>query len=170
MELRKRKRNRLEDRDYSLDGYYFITICVKDRWPILCRGEHRSPVESPMPLSEVGEFVQQGIEQIPTRYPTVRVDKYVIMPNHIHMILVLCGKDGRTMCAPTPNPSISSIIKMLKEYVTKSLGYSIWQKSFHDHIIRGESDYLRIREYIETNPAKWQEDIYYAVPRGESLL
>ena len=74
------------------------------------------------------------------------------------------------MCAPTSTPSLLIIVRMLKEYVTKSLGYSIWQKSFYDHIVRDESDYLRICEYIETNPAKWQEDIYYAVPKGEMML
>lgn len=56
--------------------------------------------------------------------------------------------------------------KMLKEVVTKSIGYSIWQKGYHDHIIRGEADYLRIWNYIDTNPAKWREDCYYTETEG----
>ncbi len=55
---------------------------------------------------------------------------------------------------------------MLKEVVTKSIGYSIWQKGYHDHIIRGEADYLRIWNYIDTNPAKWREDCYYTETEG----
>lgn len=85
------------------------------------------------------------------------VEKYVIMPNHIHMILILSGNDGRTMCAPTT----SRIIHHMKEYVTKRLHYSIWQKSYYDHIIRDEQDFQRIWTYIDTNPQKWEDDCYY---------
>ena len=65
------------------------------------------------------------------------------------------------MCAPTSNPSVARIIKMMKEAVTKSVGRSIWQKGYHDHVIRNDADYLRIWHYIDTNPAKWREDCYY---------
>ena len=170
MELRQRKQIRLQNHDYSRAGYYFVTICVKDRWPILCRDAQCLPGSSRLPLSEQGVLVENGIRQIPRRYSGVWVDRYVIMPNHIHMILVLAEEDGRTMNTPVHKASVSIAVRMLKEYVTKTLTYSIWQKSFHDHIIRDEAEYLRICEYIETNPAKWQEDIYYAVPKGEMLL
>ena len=170
MELRQRKKMCLRSHNYGGTGYYFITICVKGRWPILCSDVQCVPQTNRMPLSEVGEVVKIGIEQIPTHYSNVQVDKYIIMPNHIHAVLITGAESGRTMCAPTSTPSLLIIVRMLKEYVTKSLGYSIWQKSFYDHIVRDESDYLRICEYIETNPAKWQEDIYYAVPKGEMML
>lgn len=65
------------------------------------------------------------------------------------------------MCAPTCRPSIPGILRGMKEAVTKTVGFPLWQKSFHDHIIRGEADYLRIWHYIDTNPAKWREDCYY---------
>ena len=166
MELRQRKHIRLQGRDYSRDGYYFVTICVKDRWPILCNSAKIDPETGKLPLSETGEIINQIITEIPTYYPSVRIDQYVIMPNHIHLIIVLNENHEETACAA----SISRIVQMMKGIVTKTLTYSIWQKSFHDHIIRDESEYLRICEYIETNPAKWQEDIYYAVPKGEMLL
>lgn len=93
------------------------------------------------------------------------------MPNHVHLLLCIRGfeNNGRTMCAPTKNVSIAHVIKMLKEVVTKSIGYSIWQKGYHDHIIRSEADYLRIWDYIDTNPAKWREDCYYCQPEGATL-
>ena len=78
------------------------------------------------------------------------------MPNHIHILLRI-DRDGRPMVAPT----ISRIVKQMKGYVTKNVGYQIWQKLFHDHIIRDEKDYLKIAEYIENNPYKWKEDCFY---------
>ena len=65
------------------------------------------------------------------------------------------------MCAPTKKTSIPQVIKMVKEIVTKRIGYPIWQKGYHDHIIRSDADYLRIWDYIGANPAKWREDCYY---------
>ncbi|WP_295632444.1 transposase [uncultured Intestinimonas sp.] len=80
------------------------------------------------------------------------------MPNHVHMILVLTSQGGRTLCAPT----VSRVIKQFKGVVTKRAGLPLWQKSFHDHIIRNEADYLRIWQYIDTNPLKWREDCFCA--------
>ncbi|WP_242871661.1 transposase [Acetanaerobacterium elongatum] len=111
-------------------------------------------------LSDIGEVVNTAIQNIPTIYSNVRVDKYVIMPNHLHMIIKLYshGDDGgRLIIAPT----ISSIIRLLKSYVSKEIGFSIWQKSFHDHIIRNEQEYRDICDYIDQNPQKWQEDCYF---------
>ena len=65
------------------------------------------------------------------------------------------------MCAPTKKTSVPQIIKMLKEIVTKRIGYSIWQRGYHDHIIRNAADYRRVWDYIDTNPARWREDCYY---------
>ena len=83
------------------------------------------------------------------------------MPNHIHMILTLAEDGGRTMCAPTHRPAIPQIVHGMKEAITKTIGFSIWQKSYHDHIIRNDADYRRIWQYIGNNPAKWREDCYY---------
>lgn len=167
---RTRKKMRLSTWDYGTPGYYFVTICVNNRENILCqdidiscRGAQCAPVQSlpgQFPLSRTGEIVQQAIAQISRHYSHVRIDKYVVMPNHIHMILILSNVDdnGRTLCAPT----VSRIIKHMKEYTTKSIGYSIWQKSFHDHIIRNEQDYQRIWTYIDTNPLNREQDCYYS--------
>ena len=106
-------------------------------------------------FSKIGKIVDENISILNNIYETVRVDKYVIMPNHIHLIVVI--QNGRTQFAPT----VSRIIKQFKGKITKQVGFCIWQKSFYDHIIRDEKDYLRIWEYIENNPYKWTEDKYF---------
>ena len=159
--MEQRKKLRLEGYDYSQSGWYFITVCTKDRIPHFCRGAQCAPVGEFPPYSDVGEAAKCAIEQISVHYPEVKVDKYVIMPNHIHMILVIDGEERRTLCAPTSPVSIPRVVKAMKEAVTKTIGYSVWHRSYHDHIIRSEEDYLNIWTYIDTNPAKWTEDCYY---------
>ena len=152
--------NRLSHFDYSQPGYYFITICTKNHHSILRRGAQCAPAPLP-PLTSAGLAAERFLLEIPVHYPMISVDHYVVMPNHVHLILVITaghiGTDGRTVCAPT----VSRVVRGWKEAVTKQIGVSIWQKSFHDHIIRTETDYLRIWNYIDTNPAKWRENCYY---------
>ncbi len=90
----------------------------------------------------------------------VYVDKYVIMPNHIHMILridVLSDFDGRPMAVPT----ISQAINQFKGWVSKRSGFYVWQGRFHDRILRNEREYTGAWQYIENNPINWQNDKYY---------
>ena len=156
MELPKRKNMRLKDYDYSQNGAYFITICTKDKKSLLWKNSLvGARIARPL-LTNNGKIAETSINEIPIHYPMIEIDKYVIMPNHLHMILLI-NNNGRAMRAPT----ISNVINQMKGYVTKQIGYSIWQKLFHDHIIRGENDYLRIWQYIEDNPARWAEDKYY---------
>ena len=85
----------------------------------------------------------------------ISVDNYAIMPNHIHLLLQIHSDvDGRPMAAPT----ISTVVNQMKGAVSKEIGHSVWQKGFHDHVIRGEEDYREIWQYIEGNPGKWMED------------
>ena len=151
--LPKRKPIRIEDYDYSTPGAYFITVCTANREKIFwsdCRGELRSPVN--VPLSEVGMIVDKEINKMNTVYDAVRVDKYCIMPDHIHFIISInTDEDGRTQFAPT----ISRVIKQFKGSITKQVGKPIWQKSFYDHGIRNQQDYDEIWQYIETNPLKY---------------
>ena len=168
MSLPERKPLRLQRYDYSGAGYYFVTVCVQNKRNLLRRGTHCAPGPGFPSLSEMGETVEQTVLEIPSHYPNVKVDKYIVMPNHIHLILVLeAGNGGRTMFAPTP--TLSQIVRMMKETVTKRLRQKIWQKGFYDHIIRNEADYLRIWQYIDTNPAKWEEDEYYTPDATQRL-
>ena len=109
-------------------------------------------------LSRYGRLVDEAIREIPLHYPAVSVDHYVVMPNHIHLLLQIhTDADGRPMVAPT----VSRVVQQLKGAITKRIGYSVWQKLFHDYVIRGEKDYWKIWQYIENNPAKWEEDCFY---------
>ena len=103
------------------------------------------------------------------QYDNVRIDKYVIMPNHIHLIInisetstennILCGMSQAPY--PTTNAIIPKFVSLFKRYCNLEYGKNLFQRSFHDHIIRDESDYLKIWNYIDTNPAKWKEDCFY---------
>lgn len=166
-----RKPNRLPKYDYSGAGYYFITVCTKNHACLLwdtapspqtdgfehCVGA--DIIRPPFRLSSLGQIVTDAIRQIPSHYPNVAVDRYVVMPNHIHLILVLNEPSGRMISAPTK--SLSTIVGSMKRYASRVAGFPLWQKSFHDHVIRNEPDYLRIWQYMDSNPLKWEEDCYH---------
>ncbi len=159
MELPKRKPTRLKGYDYSTPGMYFLTICVKDRKELLSKiivGDDEGIVPK-IQLSNYGMICERYINNINIKYENVTVDKYVIMPNHIHLIIFLHG----TMRASSPTKNIENIIRSFKIMVTKEIGKSIWQRSYHDHIIRGEKDYQKIWEYIDTNVLRWENDCFY---------
>lgn len=163
----QRKSNRLPCFHYSTPGAYFVTVCTEGRKCLLGNivgaTIGRPPVVS---LSKCGRITEQAIKNISNYYPTISVDNYVIMPNHIHLLLqIITDQSGRPMVAPT----VSRVLQQLKGYISKEFGSSIWQKSFHDHVIRNEADYLRIWTYIENNPCRWREDCFYAeeTPGGE---
>ena len=156
-----RKPTRLKDYDYSSAGAYFITICTHNRKNILSKivGEG-----SPLPqLTTNGKLAEEYVLKINEKYPCVKIDKYVIMPNHMHLILRI-DNDGRG----NPSPTVSNVVGWLKYSITKQInrnhdtaGNIIFQRSFHDHVIRDYGDYLKIWQYIDTNPAKWQDDCFY---------
>ena len=159
MSLPQRKPNRLRNFDYSLPGAYFITICTADRKKLFWDNSCLLPaVSEDIPLSPWGQVVASAILNIPEHYPAVSLDRYVVMPNHVHLLLQIhTDANGRVI----PTPPISKIIQQLKGYCTKQIGVPIWQKLFHDHVIRGEKDYAMIWEYIENNPHRWLEDCFY---------
>ena len=161
MPLPQRKRLRLLDYDYSAPGAYFVTICTRSRRCILSH----IPVGAaalggpPTILSDAGQVVEKYLLSS-SRSPGVHIDNYVIMPNHVHLLIRIenpCGPPG----AAAPTASLPRIISGFKRLVNKELGTNIWQRSFHDHIIRGDADYREIWQYIETNPARWRADRLY---------
>ena len=161
MEKPIRKPNRLKHYDYGSNGMYFITICTKNKAHILGKIVGATIGRPPrICLSRCGEITKYAIENINSFYPAVSVVKYVIMPNHIHLLLLIdrYTENGRPMVAPT----ISVVIQQMKGYISKQTGFPPWQKLFHDHIIRNEKDYEKIWEYIDTNPMKWESDCFYS--------
>ncbi len=168
MESPRRKNIRLRDYDYAQAGVYFITICIKNKCPLLWDVPVGTINYCP-PLSRYGQIVDNAINSIHKIYPSVKIDKYVIMPNHIHMLMSLSVNDGRAMPAPTeikpcrgdqwsPVLKIGSIIQQLKGYASRQAGFTLWQKGYYDHVIRNEQDYLARWKYIDDNPLKWQDD------------
>ena len=176
MERPVRKDIRLGNYDYSRNGAYFVTICTKDKMCIFWQnndkytalkadtdnpsvGAHsvRPRCESKIRLSEFGIAVKKSFKTVAAYYPMIHFDRYVIMPNHIHAIIRINASNvigGRTECAPT----LSQVIKNFKENVTRNIGFSVWQRSFYDRIIRNEQEYRAFWEYIETNPMTWEND------------
>ncbi len=154
-----RKPTRLQNYDYSRNGCYFVTVCVKNRKKILSE----IPLEvkrrtdyvgancvRPLP-TEIGKTVETEIHRLNTVYSNVFVDAYVLMPDHLHLLLRFDNFDcGRTQFAPT----LSRVIKQFKGAVTKQVGFSMWQKGFYDHIVRTEDEYYNIWNYIEYNALK----------------
>ena len=170
MELPNRKPTRLKNYDYSQKGYYFITICAHNKQKILGDIVGDGVYDNPkIILSSCGEIANKHIQKMNSKYDNVRIDKYVIMPNHIHLIINISetSKENNILCGmsqapyPTANAIIPKFVSLFKRYCNREIGYNIFQRSFHDHIIRGENDYLKIWNYIDTNPAKWNEDCFY---------
>lgn len=159
MEQPKRKLNRLTEYDYSTPNTYFITICTGNRRNLFWM-DVGAVIDRPknVPLTDLGIIVRQSVEDIPKHYPAISVDHYVIMPNHIHLLLQIhTDSNGRSMIAPT----ISTVVRLMKGTASKQAGFSLWQKGFHDHVIRNDKDYQEVWNYIEGNPGKWAEDTLY---------
>ena len=164
MELPKRKPTRLKGYDYSLPGAYFITICTKDRKCILSSisvGQGLAPAENY--LTKYGKIAKDQLLSLVNKYNHINLDKYVIMPNHIHILISLEEKTA----GASPCPTISDIVCTFKSLTTrlcKEKGFKdkhLFQSSFHDHIIRDSCDYDKIWEYIDTNILKWELDCFY---------
>ena len=156
-ELPKRKQNRLQNFDYSTNGAYFITICTHNKECILSNivGEGLCALPK-INLNPIGEEIEKSINYINDYYDNIKIVKHIIMPNHIHLLIEINNQTGGH-----GDPPLQSIIGQLKSYTTNKYGKQLWQRSYYDHIIRNEEDYLNVWEYINNNPAKWTEDKYY---------
>jgi REP element-mobilizing transposase RayT len=160
--IKHRKLNRLTGYDYSQDGYYFVTVCVKDRKNWL--GEIR---DNQMILNQRGRIVLNCWNDLPRHYPNMGLDEFIVMPNHVHGIIIIKNDVGNGLKPfPTKLHGLSEFIRAFKTFSSRNINKIIvnherfrWQKSFHDHIIRNEKDLNNMREYIANNPLKWDEDI-----------
>ena len=162
--LPKRKHPRLKHFDYSQNMRYFITICTHKKRCILSSvrvGRGLAPAETHK--TAVGQVIERTLLEMPKRYPYLIIDKYVVMPNHIHVIFGILAPAGAS-----PRPTISDIVCAFKSLSTREckstqlIDNKLWQTSFYDHIVRNETDYRAIWEYIDTNPTRWADDKYYS--------
>ena len=167
-----RKPTRYKNYDYNQPGYYFITTCVKDRIELF-----GAIKDGEMSLTDYGNIVNECWQNIPKYYSNCELDCYVIMPDHLHGIIIVHTNIGDGSPVPSniqgetkineenkifPTAKIGSIINMIAYFkyqstreinrLLKSPGMKIWQRSFYDRIIRNEKELYNIRKYIEQNP------------------
>ena len=167
-EKHRRRSIRLKKHDYKQAGAYFVTICTHNR--VMLFGQM---VDGELTLNDTGRMVERCWNDIPAHFPQVELDEFVVMPNHVHGILLITDPVGAKNLSPSPplpsqqrpgtSKTIGSIIRGFKIGVTKWTReqtpiHNVWQRNYYEHIIRDEADLNRIREYIASNPARWDED------------
>ena len=163
MELPQRRPNRIPDYDYSQNGAYFITICTQNRRKILSKivgtPVPGCPQEPSPKLLPYGQIADKYILQMDSYYENLSVDKYVIMPDHIHLLITIHNTDGHPGTGvPTKRTSvIARFVGTFKRFCNKEYGENIWQGRYYDHVIRNQQDYNEAWEYIQYNPQKWIE-------------
>jgi putative transposase len=152
--LRPRRRSlRLQGYDYSQAGAYFITACTQNRATLL--GEI---IDGDARLSEMGTIVQQTWDDLPVHYRGIDLDAFIVMPNHVHGIIILADQFERRHAIP-------EIVRGFKTFSARRVneragkrGSVLWQRGYYEHVIRNEKTLDRIRAYIANNPAQWPDD------------
>ncbi len=158
--LPKRKKLRLSDYDYSTSGCYFVTICTYNGQYLFCNAGN---------LTAYGKIVEEEIQNITKRYFDIKIDNFIIMPNHIHLMVTI-GCDAlpdneevllnETLGRITHN-RLDVVLGLFKSGVTRRIhkitpATKVWQRSYYDHIIRNKKDYNETWDYIEANPIRWE--------------
>ena len=156
MDYPQRKTIRLKNYDYSTPGYYFITVCAKDKKKLFGDVAAGDEFSQSLPvLCKRGETVCEQLEAMRSFYSNIALEKYVVMPNHVHMLLQVKAEQG------TRPSTLSAFVGTFKRFCSKSCGEVLWQSRSYDHVVRNEKDYQRIWEYIDNNPTRWTEDSLY---------
>jgi len=169
-----RRSIRLNGFDYSNNGYYFVTLCVQNRENLFWKNDNKRADTGVRPynyennLNDIGKMVLKTWNEIPNNYNGIEIDEFVVMPNHIHGILIInknVGVDPRVdPNIMVTNDTLGIIIKKFKTLTTKifidnvkendwpRFNKRLWQRNFYERIIRNEKEYLRIKDYIRNNP------------------
>jgi putative transposase len=170
---RKRRSIRLQDYDYSQTGAYYITMCTRNRECLF-----GNVIDGQIQLNEIGQIVQTVWDGLPQFYEGVELDAFVVMPNHVHGVIVIHAGVGAIHESPLPLKSFVSariagrrgmllpkIIGRFKMVSAKqindlrqSAGGALWQRNYYEHVVRDEVSLNRIRQYIADNPAQWKFD------------
>ena len=150
---------RLKGYDYSQAGAYFVIVCTEGRQCLF-----GDVIDERMKLNEAGRMVQQTWENLPTRFSSVTLDTFMVMPNHVHGIIAIVGAEPNRGAASSP-PTLGDIKRAFKSIsairVNRLLaraGQPLWQRNYYEHIVCDEAELDRVRQYILDNPAKWSED------------
>lgn len=152
MNIPRRKTARIPGFDYASEHYYFVTICAHER---------KSIFGAPGDLNQFGKIAEAELKKLESHYRGICVDKMVVMPNHVHAIIVI-DCESKDMTYPSLNTIVgqykSGVTRRIREIVPEMI---VWQRSYHDHVIRDRIGYEKIWNYIDGNPLKWLEDCYY---------
>ncbi len=166
---------RLSGYDYSTSGWYFVTICVQNRECLFGEiidfvgADPRVRPEREMELNNIGAMIQKWVEKIPYKFGGVNLDESIVMPNHIHFIVVT--KNHRIGQTHGSAPTLGKIVQWFKTMTTNEylrnvktihwpmVDKRLWQRNYYEHIIRNENELNKIREYIRTNPLVWDKDV-----------
>ena len=169
MSTHRRQPTRLSRFDYAQQGAYFVTLCTRSRACLF-----GDVVNEEMRLNDIGKLAHRLWEEIPTHFPQVETDVWVIMPNHVHGVIIIAAPHvGATHASPLPQRpsgprkrSLGAVVGAYKSAVSKHAhrsghlsGLPIWQRNYYDHVIRDDAGLDRIRQYIADNPARWAEDL-----------
>jgi REP-associated tyrosine transposase len=141
----ERKSPRIREYDYATAGAYFVTLCARER-ACLFGGVENDEVR----LNRFGRIVEETWTSIPAHLPAVAIDAYVVMPNHLHGIVWL-ARAGHA-------PPLPVVIASFKAAASRAAGRALWQRSFHDRVIRNESELQTLRRYVVDNPIRWAID------------
>ena len=170
--LPKRKPLRLQGYDYAQNGAYYVTICTHHRACLF-----GNIINDEMVLNDAGQMVQQAWNDLPNHYLNVTLDAFVIMPNHVHGVVLIHDSlvgdalvashntNGRPQGSPLPlimdrfkSATTVEYIRGVETFGWPSFNGKLWQRGYYDHIVRNEEDLDRIRQYIINNPLQWTED------------
>ena len=151
MDFQIRKTPRMQNFDYSSENFYFVTICTADKKCIFGK---------PGKLNQLGEIAYADMKNISEHYKNILVETFIIMPNHVHAIIEITGTTGDN------KKSLDTVIGLYKSGVSRKIHtiypeLKVWQRSFHDHVIRGQRQYEKIWNYVSYNDSKWEADCFY---------
>lgn len=156
--LPNRKRTRLKEYDYSKPAYYYVTICTQDKKKMF-----GDIINASMKMNYLGRIVASCWSDLPNHYKNCELDFFVIMPNHVHGIIIINGENKSKIKYSVKNHGLSEIVRGFKSFSARKINEVLinhdqfhWQKSFYDRIIRNEKELFQIRRYIEQNPLKWE--------------
>ena len=152
MTFYSRKSPRIKNYDYSGENYYFVTICTAEKKCIFGK---------PGQLNQLGMIAWEDMSKISQHYENIRIDNFIVMPNHIHAIIEI-----QSVAKEEKRKSLDTVIGLYKSGVSKKIHFiypdlKIWQRSFHDHVIRNQQQYEKIWNYVAYNHQKWEEDCFH---------
>lgn len=147
-----RKSPRIPGYDYAREGYWFVTVCTAGKKNLFWEQNR---------LNDLGEIAQKELADLENRHQRLQVTKSVVMPNHIHAIIAI-GCDGKEGALPDLNVVIGQYKSGVSRRIHKTVpDLQVWQRSYHDHGIRNQTDYEKIWAYIDSNPQRWRDDCYF---------